>query len=230
MRRARGVVFDMDGIILDTEPIYRRASQRAAAELGYLLSDELYARLIGRAAADVETTIHRELGAGFPLARFRHRWVAHWESIVAQDGIALKAGLLTLLEMLEDAGVPFAVATSTHAGRARASLAAAGVGTRFPVLVAGDEVARGKPAPDIFIASAARLGLVCADCLAIEDSEAGIVAAAAAGMRTVLIPDLAPASAAAVGAAAHVLGSLDAAVPVVCAWFATAQPRAGHGE
>ncbi len=211
------MVFDMDGLMLDTEPLYRSASRSAAAELGYDFSDALYASLIGRAAADVEAGIVAALGAAFPLAEFRAGWLRHWELLVDAGGIALKPGLPDLLDALAAAGIPAAVATSTHRERAHFSLRAAGLGGRFDVIVSGDQVTRGKPAPDIYLESAARLGVGPRDCVALEDSEAGIVAAAAAGMHALLVPDLALPSAAAIAAAREIFDTLEVAAPRVLA-------------
>jgi HAD superfamily hydrolase (TIGR01509 family) len=209
------VVLDMDGLLLDTEPIYRRASRLAAAELGYEFGNELYNSLIGRAVADVEAAIVGSLGAAFPMGEFRGRWSTWWQRIVSDEGIAVKSGARELLAALDARGIPAALATSTHASRARVSLRAAGLERRFAVVTTGDEVSRGKPEPDIFLLAAHRLGVAGALCLAFEDSEPGIIAARRAGMYTILIPDLTQPTAGALAAADQVFNSLDAALPIV---------------
>ena len=122
-------------------------------------------------------------------------WAADYDAIVAAEGISLKPGLDDILDLLDERGVAAAVATSTRRERARAKLDRVGLLHRFAALVGGDDVARGKPAPDIFLAAAERLGVAAGDCIVLEDSEPGIIAAAAAGMTPVMVPDLHPPSA-----------------------------------
>ena len=117
-------------------------------------------------------------------------WHVAYDAIVAREGIALKPGLLDLLEWLEAEGIPKAVATSTRRDRALAKLELTSLAPRFVALVGGDEVARGKPAPDIFLAAAQRLGEPAPRCLVLEDSEPGVRAALAAGMTPIMVPDL----------------------------------------
>jgi HAD superfamily hydrolase (TIGR01509 family) len=202
------VVFDMDGLMLDTEPLYKAAWQRASADLGHELDDLSYVKLVGRPTPDCEAALLAQFGSGFPLDRFRARWPELWQAGVAETGIAAKPGLFELLEFLDDHGVPRAVATSSEADYAEFSLRRAGLDGRFSVVVTGDQIQRGKPAPDIYAEAAARLGVKPERCVALEDSEAGILAAAAAGMIAVLIPDWAPPSEVAVRAAFRVLASL----------------------
>jgi len=104
--------------------------------------------------------------------------------------VPVKDGLLALLDFLDGAGIPKAVATSTERTRALRLLELAGVLNRFDAVVCGDEVARGKPCPDIFLTAAARLGCDPSTCMVLEDSESGLRAAHQAGMLPVLIPDL----------------------------------------
>ena len=117
-------------------------------------------------------------------------WHVAYDAIVEREGIALKPGLLDLLDWLEARRIPKAVATSTRRDRAQAKLARTALLSRFVALVGGDEVARGKPAPDIFLAAAARLGEAAQHCVVLEDSEPGVRAALAAGMTPIMVPDL----------------------------------------
>jgi beta-phosphoglucomutase-like phosphatase (HAD superfamily) len=202
------VVFDMDGLMLDTEPLYKASWQRASAELGYDLDDPFYTRLIGRPTADCEQALLAQFGERFPLDMFRLRWAELWREDAADTGIVTKPGLHELLAFVEERELRAAVATSSEIDYATFSLQQAGLADRFDVVVTGDQVARGKPAPDIYLEAARRLGVEPHCCIALEDSEAGIVAAAAAGMVGLLVPDSTRPSAAAVQAAYRVCDSL----------------------
>ncbi len=213
--KVEAVIFDMDGLMLDTEPLYKNAWQRASADLGFELDDASYTKLVGRPTGDCEAALQAQFGAEFPLDRFRARWPELWQVQVAEAGIAVKPGLLELLAFLEQCGLPVAVATSSEAEYAEFSLRSAGLGGRFAVVVTGDQIARGKPAPDIYVEAAERLRVKPNRCVALEDSEAGILAASGAGMIALLIPDWTRPSEIARRAAFRVLASLDEVRAVV---------------
>jgi beta-phosphoglucomutase-like phosphatase (HAD superfamily) len=205
------VVLDMDGLMLDTEPIYKAAWQRASAELGYDLNDASYLKLVGRHTEDCEQDLVKQFGPDFPIERFRSRWPELWRLSTETQGISKKAGLLEFLRFVEDQGLSLAVATSSDAEYTEFSLQQAGLKGRFGVVVTGDQVARGKPAPDIYMEAARRLRIAPCQCVALEDSDAGILAASRAGMVSLLIPDLKRPSEAAAQVAFRVLRSLDEA-------------------
>lgn len=206
------VIFDMDGLMLDTEIIYHHAWQRAAADLGYRLDDNVLHGLIGIRTEECEEVIRTRLGDGFPLHAFRLGWNQHWRAIAETGGIPLKLGLLELLDLLEARQIPKAVATSSTQAEAEYSLTITRLRARFPVVVSGDQVVHGKPAPDIFLAAATALYVDPARCTAFEDSSAGAIAASTAGMRTYIVPDLVQPSAEARARAADVFSSLHQAL------------------
>lgn len=195
--------------MLDTEPLYKMAWQRASADVGYELDDVSYTKLVGRPTQDCEAALRAQFGSEFPLDRFRARWPELWQAGVAEAGIAAKPGLFELLAFLDQRGLRLAVATSSEAEYAEFSLRSAGLAGRFAVVVTGDQVTRGKPAPDIYVEAAARLRVKPDRCVALEDSEAGILAASGAGMIALLIPDWTHPSEMAVRAAFRVLASLN---------------------
>ena len=209
------VVFDMDGLLLDTEPLYQQAWRSAAAELGFDLTDTLHQSLIGRNDADSHRVLEQAFGRDFSIEPFIALWPRHWERHIGVEGIALKAGTLALLQWLETSDVPFAIATSSHRWNATRSLECTGLLNRFPTLVTGDEVANGKPAPDIYLEAAQRLATAPERCLAFEDSDPGVIAATEAGMTTILVPDLMSPSEEAVSRAHQVLPSLESATDIV---------------
>ena len=214
-REIRAVVFDMDGLMLDTEPIYKVAWQAAAAELGYDLDDAFYSQFVGRPNGDCERLLTERFTTAFPLDGFRARWPLLWHSEVEDTGIRQKPGLLELLTFLELQRLPFAIATSSGSEEATFCLRAAGLDGRFSVIVTSDQVANGKPSPDLYLEAARRLQTDPAQCVALEDSEAGILAASRAGMVPVLVPDMTPPSDVAVRASFRVLGSLTEAQPLI---------------
>ncbi len=209
------VILDLDGLMIDSEPIYRSAWQSAAADLGYELTDNFYLTLIGLSDRDSEEVLIRALGPQFPLAQFRSLWPIRWRRQVESSGIPVKPGLWEFLEKIERRRLPAAVATSSDAGQAEMSLRAAGLIQRFSCIVTGDQVANGKPAPDIFLEAARRLDTLPHHCLVLEDSDAGILAAAAAGIPALMIPDLKPPSDRAAASALRIFSSLKEAAEFV---------------
>jgi HAD superfamily hydrolase (TIGR01509 family) len=187
-------LFDMDGLMLDTEPLAARAWGEAAAALGVDFDSALALMMIGRNFADCSAMIRARYAAPYPVDALLARWHAAYDAIVEREGLALKPGIHELLDWLEERAIPRAVATSTRRDRARSKLAQTALLPRFQALVGGDEVASGKPAPDIYVEAARRLGASTARCVVLEDSEPGVRAALAAGMVPIMVPDLHPPS------------------------------------
>ena len=192
--RPAAVIFDMDGLMLDTEPLAARAWVGAAAATGVAFDAAICERLTGRNAADCREIIVAHHGGDYPVAAMMQAWLDAYDAIVAREGIALKPGLVELIAWLEQQRIAKAVATSTRRVRALAKLVALGLDRRFAALVGGDEVARGKPAPDIYREAAARIAVAPAQCVALEDSEPGVHAALAAGIVPIMVPDRRPPS------------------------------------
>ena len=209
------VIFDMDGLMLDTERIYQVAWRSAGQALGYPLSDALLHATTGRPAHDCYKLLLEDQGAEFPLEQFKATSSMHWEQHITTHGIECKAGLLELLSLLDFHKIPKAVATSTAYTKALFSLRAAGIDAHFTDIVAGDQIRHGKPAPDIFLAAAQKLGVDPHQCIALEDSEAGVMAAASAGMVTIMVPDMKQPSAEVAARAYRVFSSLHEVVQLI---------------
>ena len=184
-------LFDVDGTLLDTERIYVRAWQTAAARLGYRLPDDLMRRTRALDPKLAAKMMEAEVGNGFSYEAVRRVRTEIGEALVEADGHLLKPGARALLEALRGAAIPVAAVTSTGAAHTAKHLELAGIADLLPVRVTGDMVTRGKPHPDIFLMGARLLGVDPADCYGVEDSGPGIRAVHAAGSRPILVPDLA---------------------------------------
>ena len=190
-RPPAAVVFDMDGLLFDTEALYLRAFHAASDEGGHGLTTELFMLTIGGTWPTVQTVLTDAHGADFPLDDFRAAWHRHAERIAA-DGVPLKPGALALLDTLDSLGLPRAIATSSRHETAREHLIEHALVHRFHTVVAQGDYAASKPAPDPYLLAAERLGVPPAVCLALEDSHNGVRSASSAGMMTVMVPDLLP--------------------------------------
>ena len=204
--KPQAIIFDMDGLIVDTEIVYRMAWQQSAADLGYRMSDDLYSNFAGRRAVECESILFETYGSKFPLSDFLTQSDRLYQEHVERYGISTKPGLCELLDLLDARYLPKAVATST--GRVNALLCLGGLVNRFTLIVTGDEVTQGKPAPEIFLLTAARLQLSPQQCLVLEDADAGVQAAHAAGIPVIMVPDLNRPSAQVAAKAACVCSSL----------------------
>lgn len=193
LNAVEAVIFDLDGLVLDTESTYFKAWQQAAENLGYALPDAFCLSLSGLHYREVEMRILEFCGSDFDLEAFRRLSGECWHNIVGTQGIRIKKGFQTLHGFLLEAGIRFCLATNSSLGNALECLDYAGLGNVFECIVARNHVERGKPAPDIFWVAAERLSAKIGRCLALEDSAAGVVAASAAGAVTVFVPSVLPA-------------------------------------
>jgi HAD superfamily hydrolase (TIGR01509 family) len=214
----RAVVLDMDGLMLDTEGMSQTAWQKTLAEWGFSITQEQYLQLIGLTAADVGIKMRSWYGADIPYDAIYARKLVLVDETIAAGGIPQKPGLPALLAAADSLGLRKAVATSTTRKRALYKLRLSGVPGTFDAVAGGDEAARGKPAPDLFLLAAQRLGIPPEECLAFEDSDPGVLAASQAGMRVVIIPDQKPPSPEAAAAAWKILPNLAEAAKQLPEW------------
>jgi HAD superfamily hydrolase (TIGR01509 family) len=206
-RDCAAFVFDMDGLLLDTERLSSAALHAGAADLGLTLPPDIFLEMIGRRGADIHRRLAHRVGADDTATSLIARAEVHYEAFLAR-GVPVKEGAVELLAWLESRGRPCAVATSTRTPRAEKKLAAAGLRPFFRAVIGGDQVEYGKPAPDVYLRAAAALGVAPQHCGVFEDSEPGLRAAHAAGTRVLWIPDLAPVSPEAQALAVARVGSL----------------------
>lgn len=185
-----GVLFDMDGVVLDTEKLYARFWAEAAHALGYPMTYEQALGMRSLNSAAGQAKLESYFGPGVSRSVMRDKRVELMDAYVAEHGIEAKPGIHELLDYLKGQGIKTAIATSSPKARAQAYLDSLGLSEKFDCICSGHDVAHGKPEPDIYLHAAACLGLQPENCLAIEDSPAGIRSAHRAGCMAVLVPDL----------------------------------------
>ena len=184
-------LFDMDGLLLDTEALYIEAMQAAARTLNRAMPLAFCHSMVGIPGKECNLMIEEFYGEGFSIDEFRGHYSIHIRELL-DARIPVKPGAIELLEFLEGRGVPCAVATS--AGRATAGhhLGRAGLLDRFKAVATRDDVPRAKPHPDVYLEAARRLGVAPERCVAFEDSNVGLTAAHAAGTMAIMVPDILP--------------------------------------
>ena len=182
-------IFDMDGTVLDTELVFRGVAFEVADKLGFAMTDDVHKSMVGSSHDATRRLLATAFGRDFPYDLFEEkcRFLMH-ERMRAE--VPVKAGAREILAELRGRGIPTAIATSSHQVHASAHLGAARLIDLFDTIVTRDDVRSPKPHPEPYLLAAGRLGIEPARCLALEDSHAGVRAASAAGMQTVMIPDL----------------------------------------
>ena len=185
----KGILFDMDGVILDTEKLYTRFWQEAANALGYPMTKEQAMGL---------RSLNREFGAAKMQSFFavpvnyeevRNKRIELMNAFIEKEGVELKPGIKELLSYLKEKGIKTAIATSSPIERTEKYLASVGLAGAFDKLISGYMVKKGKPEPDIYELAAKEIGLMPQECLAIEDSPSGLLSANRAGCYPVMVPD-----------------------------------------
>ena len=188
--RIRCVIFDMDGVIFDTERFYLECSVPAAERLGLKGMAEVCYDCIGLTEEETEKRLLRAFGEEAPLEEFYKEISAVFRKRYEEEGLPVKDGVREILAWLRENKIPTALASSTKTEIVRMELHDAGLDKYFDLIIGGDMAGRSKPAPDIFLKTADLMGMDPADCIVIEDSFNGIRAASSAGMIPVMVPDL----------------------------------------
>jgi HAD superfamily hydrolase (TIGR01509 family) len=209
------VLFDMDGLLLDSELIALQAMQAAALEQGIDMPAELRFQMIGMPADGCRQLVADRYGSAVAIEPLFAAATRHLEAYVQAGQLQLKPGVEAMLAVLDRLRVPRAVATSSGRRRAHHHLQVTGIFDRMQAVVTRDDVARGKPYPDLFLEAARRLGVPPARCLAFEDSYNGVRAAAAAGVPVIMVPDLLQATPEMHAVALRLFGSLHEVLPCI---------------
>ncbi|AQR95109.1 HAD family hydrolase [Clostridium saccharoperbutylacetonicum] len=190
MNKIQGIIFDMDGVIIDSERISFKCFQEVFKEYNYEIDEKFYLKVIGRNYAGIEDIMKKEYGDDFPFETIYRKKADLAYEVTDRDGVIVKPGVHELMDYLKENGYKIAVATSTRRERALQLLEEAKVKAKVDFVVCGDEVENSKPNPEIFLKAAKGLGVKAEKCIVIEDSDAGITAAHAAKMIGIHVPDM----------------------------------------
>ena len=185
----QAVIFDMDGTILDTESVFRAIVFEVCDDLGFPMTDAVHRAMVGGSHERTHQLLIQTYGVSFPYTLFDERC----RVIMTQrssGGVPVKPGARELIGDLQARGIPTAIATSSRQPHAEHQLGAAGLLEMFDAIVTRNDVTNPKPHPEPYLLAAGRLGIDPRHCLALEDSHTGVRAAHAAGMQTVMVPDL----------------------------------------
>jgi HAD superfamily hydrolase (TIGR01509 family) len=184
------VIFDMDGLLIDTESLAMQALVSAGAEISYEMPVSFCHLMIGVPLDHNRKLVIERFGDDFPVDSYFTTADRHFTALINSGLLRLKPGVLELLSLLEQTGIRKAVATSSARHKADHHLELTGIRERFDAIITRDDVICGKPNPDPFLRAAEALGTRPDHCLALEDSYNGVRAAYAAGMRVIMVPDL----------------------------------------
>lgn len=188
-RAPKAVIFDMDGLLVDTEVVYREAMLATALAEGRVFPNDLFLSLVGHSWPVNAAMLTDFYGAGFDAEVFKDEAMRRFHDLLEAE-VALKAGVLEILDLLDELALPRGIATSSGRAAVDHHIGGHGLLGRFHTIKAAGDYERAKPAPDPYLRAAEALGVEPQFCLALEDSHNGVRAAAAAGMMTVMVPDL----------------------------------------
>ena len=190
MKKIRAILFDMDGVLLDTESVCEVCWAKAADEIGLSNIHEIFMQCVGRSKTDTEKLLEKYLPDEGAAVKFRNRTSELFSVVEKEQGLNKMPFVVDCLESLKKAGFRLAVASSTRAAKVHPQLTNAGIHDYFETFTTGDTVTHSKPDPEIYLKAAASLNLQPEECVAIEDSPNGVRSATNAGIKCIMIPDL----------------------------------------
>lgn len=216
--KLKAVLFDMDGLITDSEACGHKILKEAAGRFGVTLTDEFLFSITGQNGERCIAAFHAfspKLDGKEILDIYR----TEMRALSRRGGIPLKPGVRELLDVLDAHHIPRAVASSNGSGMVEDYLRSYGILERFDALICGNMISRSKPAPDIYLAAAAALNVPPSNCLVLEDSPNGLMAGHAAGMFTCMVPDHIPYTEEMNAFTDEVRGSLTEVIPMIMPWL-----------
>lgn len=188
--RKLAVIFDLDGLVLDTEKIAKDSWIKAGKDFGYSINESFYLQMIGRTLRDIEDIFLQFYSSSFPFDQVRTRSYFYIDQQYKQKSISTKPGLLNLLTFIKTNEIEKAIASSSSRAMINKKMKRAKITNSFNIIVSGEDVILGKPAPDIFIEASRILNIDPKNCVVLEDSPVGIMAAKRAQMVSIWVPDL----------------------------------------
>lgn len=210
----KGAIFDMDGLMFDSERLVCNIWQEMMDENGYEYSVDIFKNTIGLRRDKTKEFYISLYGSDFDYDGFKIKSRERFYERIERDGVPVKKGLFELLDYLKANNIKMAVATSTSAKTAVKVIKKAGVYEYFDSFVCGDDVKNGKPHPEVFLTAAQRIGVAPYECIAFEDSINGIKSAFDANMTTVMVPDFLQPTDEIKGKISFLCNSLDEAIDI----------------
>ncbi len=204
----KAIIFDMDGVIFDTEILTQEALQQVSNRYGEGDVSNFFPTTTGVSLAEAKALYRNFFGEDYPYEQRRAEMREYIAEYVRKNGMPIKKGADKVLSTLQNLGYKIGLATSSSRPSVEAHLKSSGFGKYFDTVVCGDEIEKGKPAPDIYLISCKKLGVEPCNTFAAEDSYNGVRSAAAAGLKVFMIPDLNPANAEMKSLSFAVLGSI----------------------
>lgn len=193
-RHIQAVIFDMDGVIFDSERLVLSCWEEIGLKYGFQGIREVFLPCIGTNAVKTKEIVLDYYGSDFPYEEFRQEASVLFHERTDDSGLPVKKGVRELLDYLKDCAIPTAVASSTRQEVVASELKQAGLYDYFKVIMGGDQLKRSKPEPDIYLMTCDKMGVSPQLAYAIEDSYNGIRSSYSAGMRPIMVPDMLPAT------------------------------------
>ena len=190
MHMIKAVIFDMDGLMIDSERVTFEGYQQIMGQMGLTITSDFYKTLLGKPLKGIFQRFYDVYGNDFPIESVIKDVHAYMADRFETEGVPLKEGLVPLLKYCRENGYRTIVATSSNRNRVDTILSSADIEQYFDDSICGDEVTKGKPDPEVFLKSCEKLGVSTDEAVVLEDSEAGIQASYAAGIRVICVPDM----------------------------------------
>lgn len=188
----QGIVFDVDGVLFDTERLTHQTWKTVSREMGWPQVGEAYLEFVGQNRTDIFRKMVELFGEEFPKETFMKVCSAYSQARMEREGVPMKPGVREILAFLKERGIPTALATSTGRPRTERRMEMTGLGPYFSAIITGDQVVHSKPDPEIYLLACQALGTDPKHTIAVEDSRNGILSASRAGMQVIMVPDMIP--------------------------------------
>ena len=188
----QGIVFDVDGVLFDTERLTHQTWKTVSREMGWPQVGEAYLEFVGQNRTDIFRKMVELFGEEFPKETFMKVCSAYSQARMEREGVPMKPGVREILAFLKERGIPTALATSTGRPRTERRMEMTGLGPYFSAIITGDQVEHSKPDPEIYLLACQALGTEPGHTIAVEDSRNGILSASRAGMQVIMVPDMIP--------------------------------------